>query len=133
MLPKKRRERNLKKKLLAYFLLLFLCFIAFLFYLFFSFKKPLFVSPIVEDSSSEGKSLENLLRKANIPFTSVDSSSGSFYTILLKNGSTVKLSLDKEISAQISSLQRILKQLTIEGKEFKSIDFSFEKPIISYE
>jgi hypothetical protein len=60
--------------------------------------------------------------------TALDSS----YSVNIPNNGQVILSGDKDINSQIASLQRILIQLTIEGKTFKNIDFRFSEPTISF-
>jgi len=42
------------------------------------------------------------------------------------------ISSKKNIDEQISSLQRILRELTIDDRPFKSIDFRFEKPVVEF-
>lgn len=44
----------------------------------------------------------------------------------------VILSLQKNITLQIASLQLTIAHLTIEGKRFHRLDFRFDKPIITY-
>ncbi len=78
------------------------------------------------------KKVEKILRDKSILFSQVLILSDLSYGINIQNNGQVRLSSKKDIIYQITSLQRILKQLTIEGKPFKSIDFRFEEPIISF-
>jgi len=75
--------------------------------------------------------VEKKLKDKDILFSQVSLSDNS-YLIDIQNNGQVRLSLDKDIDKQIASLQRILIQLTIEGKLFKSIDFRFSEPIVSF-
>lgn len=93
-------------------------------------RAPLFISP-VGDSNVNIASIEKLLRESNIAFAKVTLSGMTYLVDILNNGQ-VRFSSQKDLVSQISSLQRILKQLTIEGKTFKSIDFRFNEPIISF-
>lgn len=92
--------------------------------------KPLFLSPIGENNN-DTKKIEKILKNNNISFSQV-SLADSYYEIIISNNGQVKISLKKDIDKQITSLQRILRELTIEGKSFKSIDFRFEEPIVSF-
>jgi len=76
-------------------------------------------------------SVEKILKKNNISFSKVALSNNS-YLVDIQNNGQVRFSQNKDINKQIASLQRILIQLTIEGKSFKSIDFRFSEPIISF-
>lgn len=96
-------------------------------------KKTLYISPVTKNSSKDAKKIERLLINAQISFTSISLSANSSYIIKLEDGGEVVLSLKKDIERQITSLQPILKQLTIEGKKFDRIDFRFDKPLVVYE
>lgn len=126
-----RRRKYLKRKFAAYILLLgVLGVFAFFLNIFFVSNKPLFISPLGEvkiDKTLVEKSLKN----RNILFFEVILSDYA-YLINIPNNGQVRLDLNKDIDEQISSLQRILKELTIVGKSFKNIDFRFEEPIISF-
>jgi len=84
-----------------------------------------------EDNIS-AKQVERLFREKNILFSHVLVLSDSSYSVSIPNNGLVRLSSQKNINKQMSSLQRILRELTIEGKQFKIIDFRFEEPIISF-
>ena len=126
-----KRQKHLKKKIAAVFLLLVILGVsAFFFNTFFISSKPLFISPIGKVNNNAEK-VKEILKKNNISFSEV-TSSDNLCIINISNNGQVKISLDKDINQQISSLQRILKELTIEGKSFKDIDFRFEEPVISF-
>lgn len=99
------------------------------------YKLPIFnqpiISPLGQNKPSKISNLEVLLKKANVPFSSITSSS-DFYIIVLSGGGKVIISSKKELAVQISSLQLMLSRLTIEGKRIKSLDFRFDKPIINF-
>jgi len=91
----------------------------------------LFVSPMGKSNSDRTK-VEKILRDKNILFSQVFVLADSSYMINISDNVQVRLSSQKNIDNQISSLQRILRELTIEGKSFKNIDFRFSEPIISF-
>lgn len=132
MLQKLRRRRSLKTKLTVYiFCLALLGFVIFFINSLLLSQKPLFISPIGENNI-DTKKIEKILRDNNIMALNVSIASDLSYEIVISNNILVKLSSKKNINKQIASLQRILRELTIEGKPFKSIDFRFEEPIISF-
>lgn len=131
MLQKSGRK-SFKTKLTAYVLLLTMFgFVIFLINSILLAKKPLFISPLGQDSA-DIKKVEKILKDNNILFSQVVVLSDSSYEVTIPNNGQIKLSSKKDINRQIASLQRILRELTIEGKPFKSIDFRFEEPIISF-
>lgn len=52
--------------------------------------------------------------------------------ISMKNNETVLLSTQKDLASQLSSLQLTMNQLTIEGKQFKKLDFRFDSVVITF-
>lgn len=131
MLTSPRRQKNFKKKIVVYILLMGIIGYA-MFFLnsFISSKKPLYISPIGRVNTDKTY-VEKLLKDNKILFSEVTMSDYS-YLVDIRNNGQIRLSQDKNISQQIASLQRILIQLTIEGKLFKSIDFRFSEPIIVF-
>ena len=101
-------------------------------YLFSTFWKPLFVSPLAKDNTSQRQDIRILLTASRITFSKTAKMQDLSYRVDLASGISVFISSKKDLSLQVSSLQAILKQLTIEGKEAKSIDFRFDKPIILF-
>lgn len=129
---KPRRKKSFKRKLIVYILLFaILGCIIFLLNSFFISKKPLFISPLGKIESDVGLVAKKLKEK-NILFSQVVALPDSSYIVNILDNGQVKLSSTKDIGKQISSLQRILLELTIEGKLFKIIDFRFEEPVISF-
>jgi hypothetical protein len=131
MSTKLRRRRNFKKRFFLYVLFLAVVVCGAFFLNTFSVSKgPLFISPLGKVNVDLNKVRKALIDK-NISFSTVSLSDYS-YLIILQNNEQIRISESKDIVKQITSLQRILNQLTIEGKSFKSIDFRFTEPIISF-
>ena len=132
MSTERRKTRKFRKKIFwVIFYFIFLGSLILSYYFFNYFKKPIIVNPIQEQTVKE-IDLEKSLRKYKISFSSISYDSDSIYVILLTQGGKIMVSSKKNINGQISSLQRILRELTIEGKPFKIIDFRFEKPVVEF-
>ena len=126
-----RAQRHLKKKIKIYIILVAVLGLAMLLLNFsVTFKNSLFVSPIGKVNTN-GALVEKLLKDNKIRFSAIIRQS-NYYSVNIQDNGQVKISQDKNIVEQITSLQRILRELTIEGKPFKSIDFRFSEPIISF-
>lgn len=95
------------------------------------FEKKAIITPIVKSDKTGELDLSKLLLDNNIEFMSIDLAS-DYFNVKLKDSGNVYISLKKNIQVQISSLQAVLKQLTIDGKRFNLIDFRFKKPVIKY-
>lgn len=89
------------------------------------------INPLSYFNDKRTEEVALLLAKKKINYLSIKNNSDSF-NVFLKDNSQIIISKNKELSLQIDSLQLILNRLTIEGKRFKSLDFRFDKPIISY-
>lgn len=48
------------------------------------------------------------------------------------NDHKIIISSDKNIHSQMASLQVTMHQLTMEGKEYRSLDFRYDRPVILY-
>lgn len=128
-----RKTHRFRKRLFWHFLyLLFLALVILFYYLFNFFSRPLFITPLVKGGSLDSLDVEKKLKDAKIPFVSINSDSNSSYIITIALGGEIRMSSRKNIDKQISSLQRILRELTIEGRPFKSIDLRFEKPVVEF-
>jgi hypothetical protein len=126
-----RKKRYFKRKVAVYFLILGVLGVsAFFLNRFFISRRPLFISPIGKINIDKTH-VEKILKDNKILFSEVILSDYS-YLVNIKDNGQVRLSQDKNIEEQVSSLQKILNQLTIEGKTFKGIDFRFSEPIISF-
>lgn len=126
-----RAQRHFKKKITTYIILVVALSLAiFLVNFSVSLRNSLFVSPIGKVNTDIAL-VEKFLKDNRIQFSEIIQQ-GNYYVINIRNNGQVKISQDKDLSEQITSLQRILRELTIEGKPFKSIDFRFSEPIISF-
>jgi hypothetical protein len=131
MFTKLKRKRQSNKKFAVYILTIIVLGVsAFFLNIFFTSRRPLYISPVGKINIDK-TSVEKILKESGIPFSSVILS-GNIYLINIQNNGQVKLSWNKNIHEQTTSLQRILRELTIEGKPFRSIDFRFSEPIISF-
>ena len=129
----KRKSRIFIKKIFLYFAfcLVFLgLLIVFLSPIFWN-KKQVFINPLSGINPSPTSALENLLYNSHIQYDSI-SQEKNFSVVSLRDNGQIIFSYEKNLNDQISSLQAILKQLTIEGKRFKNLDFRFDKPVVSF-
>jgi hypothetical protein len=125
-----RHRKYHRKRIIAYIILLGIFgFAVYFFNLYIISTGPLFVSPIGKSGVSQ-TAVGKILKDNGIPFKSVVFS--DYFLVTIRDNEQVKLSSDKDIRRQVASLQKILRELTIEGKSFKSIDFRFSEPIISF-
>jgi hypothetical protein len=131
MFTKQKRRRSFKKKLLTFILVVGI-FGVLVFFLntILILRSSSYISPI-GGSAINKTTVEKTLKENNVPFISI-ASMGNFFLINIKDNGQIKLSGNKDIYKQVTSLQRILRELTIEGKQFKSIDFRFSEPIITF-
>ena len=108
-------------------------------------RKPLYISPIPNNSTKNKKSLlknsglknqektrtiEDALKKEAVPFVTVGIATNAAILIIMSEGWEVLFSQDKDLASQISSLQRVLSRFTIEGKKFELLDFRFDRPVV---
>ncbi|MBI2031171.1 MAG: hypothetical protein HYT08_01015 [Candidatus Levybacteria bacterium] len=132
MKKRKNKGKYLLFKIL-FAVLIFISITSFFYILYLSFiKKPVVISPLGKKSVAKTQVISETLSKKQIPFASVETASDSSYLVNLSDGGQVIISSSKDIEIQISSLQLILKRLTIEGKRLKKLDFRFEKPVLSF-
>ena len=101
-------------------------------FLVFSSKHKLLLNPLSSKKDVYQNQVEDSLEKNGISFSAVKIASDSSYLVTLQDGSKVILNQNKNLQNQISSLQLILSRLTIEGKRFKSLDFRYDKPVVSF-
>jgi hypothetical protein len=100
-------------------------------------NKPLYISPLAsrifaQSHPQESKLdlLKKTLQSKGIEYKEVTKDSEAVFTVVLKDGSRVTFSSQKDIITQIASLQYILSHLTMEGKLFSRLDLRFDKPVI---
>ncbi len=73
--------------------------------------------------------LEQSLKENRIDFVSISKYGDSAYLVRIAKDKEVIFSQKLQASRQVSSLQLIQSRLTIEGKDFKRLDFRFSNPI----
>lgn len=98
---------------------------------FFQKPKPI-LSPLSKNQISSNEVFEKKLKESNIEYTSITTEKDLSYLVKLKSGGEVLIDQDKDVEEQLSSLQLILKQLKIEGKTLRRLDFRYQKPIITF-
>ena len=82
-----------------------------------------------DQSDKTEQELEDGLNKKQIAFTSIKEQDDS-YIVTLQDNSKVTFSPQKDIMTQIASLQYILSHLTMEGRQFSSLNLRFDQPVI---
>ena len=137
----KRRVRNIIPKIFfLFFLFVVTSGALFAWYFFRQARMPKFVSPLVTPTEkkqaivnpNENAQIENLLKKNNLTATSISVASDSALLVTLDTGEHIIFSQKKDLTEQITSLQLIKRELTIEGKRLNRVDFRFDNPIISF-
>lgn len=141
--PHKRRAKQFLQKLLhifAIFLITFGILLA-LFRDIFIHPNTSVVSPLSKQvvaqknpspSTDPQTTLTQLLKQANIETQSITVASDSSLLVTLSSNQELIFSPQKDIAQQISSLQVITKQLTIEGKRFTRVDLRFDNPVVAF-
>lgn len=100
--------------------------------------EPTFISPLpflrslgfTSDQDTEKKQIESFLKDHSIDYKDVVPMGKTTYSVRTKEGGTAYLTKNKAIPEQLSSLQRILSRLTMEGKKFSRLDLRYDKPVI---
>jgi len=130
---KKEKKEAAKKR--TGFLLVFLGLVflnVFLIYsAFFEKPKPI-INPLSKNQVSSSQVIENKLKETGVRYTDFSTEKDLTYLVKLDPKGEVVLDPRKNVDEQLSSLQLILKQLKIEGKALKRLDFRYEKPIITF-
>lgn len=83
-------------------------------------------------SDAQAKKIQILLDKYSIAYTEIQPAESNADLIKLKDGEELILSNTKDLEQQITSLQLIMRTLTIEGKRFHRVDFRFDNPVVTY-
>lgn len=138
MLPRRTITKRQKKEALKHrygivfvFLGLLIIAVCLFFLAFFDKPEPL-INPLSKNQTSSTKKLADVLKKKNVSYVSITTQNDLNYKITLDNKGEVIINPNKDLDAQVSSLQLILSQLKIDGKAFKRLDFRYEKPIITF-
>lgn len=140
--PKIKSKRNNKRRLIAFYSIIIgssvLFGVGIVFVLYLIQQQPAIVSPLTsvkahatDQDDEQVKTIKKALRDKTISFKAVASRDAQ-YVITMENDEEVILSAKKDIYLQISSLHFILARLTMEGRQFRSLDLQFDKPIIIF-
>ena len=127
---KNKRKKNIVRVFLALFLLTFL--LLGLFFIFLTTYKTVLINPLALKKTGQIVNISKSLINKNISFSKIEQNNDLSYKVFMKDNGVVFLSQKKDLLMQIDSLQLIANRLTIEGKRFKSLDFRFDKPVITY-
>ena len=131
---RKRKNRKYLKFVSITFMLAGLLMLAVSFFILNSyliFKNPV-LSPIGKSFTKPENNFISLLKNAKINISGFSVTTDSSYMVLLVDNGNVIFDPSKNLDMQVRSLQIILSRLTIEGKRFKSLDFRFDKPVVSF-
>ncbi len=132
-LTKKQKKEVSRKRLGIILIFLGLLIIAsMLFFMVFLEKDPPIINPLSKDQTSNGKLIVNSLREKKIAYKDLETTKDLKYKIIFEDNAEAIIDPKKDLEEQITSLQLILSQLKIEGKAFKRLDFSYQKPIIAF-
>jgi hypothetical protein len=136
MYQKQKTKKHYKQEkrfkfLILFFILIFVLLSGILLYRIATFKKILFISPISSTGFHKNSDFEEKLKKAGVHYSDLKVVGDSFQFNVLGQGH-VTMAAQKNVDSQISSLQLILKRIKIEGKTFKSLDFRFDTPVITF-
>ncbi len=128
----KKKRRN--KKIVLYFIyIIFLILLGVGIFLINFYKKPILLSPLGNSQKFDISAVEKKLHQHKVAYSKIEMTHDAFLQITLRSGGTVLLDKKKDIDSQISSLQRLISSLTIKGRNYKKIDFRFEKIVVEYE
>ena len=132
-LTKKQKKEISRKRLGIILIFLGLLIIAsMLFFLAFLEKEEPIINPLSKDQTSSGRIISKTLKDHKIQYKDLETTKDLKYKIKFEDNAEAIIDPKKDIESQITSLQLILSQLKIEGKAFKRLDFSYQKPIISF-
>lgn len=95
-------------------------------------KSPLPVAASGKKAYSAISQVENLCNKCHLFCTNITMDGGSAVSLFVGTNEQVIVSLEKDLPTQIASLQLTIAHLTIEGKQFKQLDFRFDKPVLTF-
>lgn len=137
LLKKEKRHYNKKKVLSVSILCGFIGTILIAGGVFVLSKEPVFTSPLPllrtfgasTDKNEEKAKIENFLLKNHIPYEKLQQTGSSDFIFQTSSGVIIMTS-NHDLSEQLTSLQRILSRLTMEGKKFVRLDLRFDKPVI---
>lgn len=132
----KRKTRNFLRKISISLILFGLTFVScFSLFWYSTSHQTLLISPLgTKDSGNTQNTLivqvQDFCWQQKLSCIQITPQDGSIL-ITLSNSAQIILSTQKSITQQLSSLQLTINQLTIEGKQFKKLDFRFDKIVVS--
>lgn len=133
--------RKIKAKLHLLFVLLILffttlaaCLVVFSLFTFFSER---IISPLTQkgadmESASAAVLVQSLCRDAKLACQEIIPLPGDAVEVTLDSGTIAFLSTKKDLKKQLASLQQVVAQLTIKGKQLKKIDFRFNSVVVTF-
>jgi hypothetical protein len=100
--------------------------------------EPTFISPlpflrslgIASAPDADKKRIETFLKTQNIDYKDISLSGKTTYVVKITDNGNAYITTNKDVSEQLSSLQRIHSRLTMEGKKFTRLDLRYDKPVI---
>jgi cell division septal protein FtsQ len=100
--------------------------------------EPVFISPLpflrslgLASSNDTGKKqIETFMKAQNISYKDISLSGKTTYIVKISDNGNAYITTNKDVSEQLSSLQRIHSRLTMEGKKFSRLDLRYDKPVI---
>lgn len=132
----KRRKERIKKLIFFSGALLIGSFLLGLYFLYPFFQNSISSQKSVQSAFVTATSMENVkenLSDKKIPYTKIEyADEGETYKITLRGGEVVKLSGSKDVEAQVSTLQKLLRKLTIDNRQAKQIDLRYAKPVVKF-
>ena len=144
MLPAKRIHKRKAKKLLGYFLMsggLFCVVFAMCMSVFFlTRKQPPLYSPLanlqkaVFASAIDNTIMDHILElchKYNLSCQNISIKDETEIDLTVNNHLVI-IARNKNIDKEIASLQLTIRALTMEGKDYRGLDFRYDRPVISY-
>ncbi len=97
--------------------------------------KTTLLSPIFVQTASPVNAIalvKSVCQRDNIACLHITTRDATSLQITLDNGSVVYIATTKDIVSQLASLQQVISQLTIRGKQFKTLDFRFDHIIMTF-
>jgi len=100
-------------------------------------REPIFTSPLpfmqsigisAQDETETG--IRTFFKENKIEFSEIKRVGKASYQVTTDDESVIFISSEKDLSKQLSSLQRIVSRLTMEGKKYTRLDLRYDKPVI---
>ncbi len=101
-------------------------------------REPVFISPLpflrslglASTNDASKKKIQDFMKAQNIPYKDISLAGKTTYIIKMTENGNAYITTNKDVSEQLSSLQRIHSRLTMEGKKFTRLDLRYDKPVI---